>query len=61
MTTDDTNIWDLAPVTTVSAGAQSAGTTTVLRQCMSELTVRELIRADPVVQSLLHPIPGVLS
>ena len=49
---------NLAPRGSVVAGAQSAGTTTLLRHCLAGLTVGELLRTDPVVQSLLHGNQG---
>jgi len=49
---------NLAPRGLVVVGAQSAGTTTLLQHC---LTVGELLRADPVVQSLLHGRSGARS
>jgi hypothetical protein len=61
MTTDDMDMSNPAPGRPPIAGHQSAGTTTLLRQCMSELTVSELMRTDLVAQSLLHRNLGPLS
>jgi len=52
---------NLAPRGLVDIGAQSAGTTTLLQHCLAALTVGELLRADPVVQSLLHGRSGARS
>ena len=61
MTTQDMDMSNPTPVWPPIAGHQSAGTTTLLRQCMSELTVSELMRTDLVAQSLLHRNLGPLS
>jgi hypothetical protein len=61
MTTHDMDMSNPAAGSPPIAGHQSAGTTTLLRQCMSELIVSELMRNDPVVQSLLQPAPGARS
>ncbi len=61
MTTHDMDMSNPASGRPSIAGHQSAGTTTVLGPCMSELTVSELMRTDPVAQSLLHRNLGPLS
>jgi len=43
---------------TWGAGPQSAGTTTLLRHHLAVLAVGELIRTDPIVQSLLRDGAG---
>ena len=49
------------PRGSVVAGAQSAGSTTLLRHCLAALTVDELLRTDRVVQLVLHGNPGARS
>lgn len=46
---------------TVIAGAQSAGTTTLLRYHLARLSMGELVRTDPTVQSLVRRSTGVKS
>ena len=58
MTTADRAVPNPGPHGIWSTGLQSAGTTTLLRHHLAVLAVDELIRTDPMVQSLLRDGAG---